>query len=371
MLAYERRENLVHDHEARCRIYSYEFANLELRAKNNLLVTNWGKRLKQADRPGEEFQLCPSCGRHEPSRLTPKREQKWNEDHAKWCNHGVESFVLGYQFQADTLVLPVANAWIVGPDPEPFLRSLGSALVQGAVEHLELEQDEIAYFYQGSGDHGWNLAFYETVPGGAGYLEVLAGILPAWARQADALLFNHSCAGACYRCLKNYRNQVHHHLLDKNLVQDFLFHCANDELQGEPKDAVIGSAAKETSAQMELLRLDQAAMPRGPESPIEQLLLKAILDAGLPRPICQREFRDSVGNLITIADFAYEDQRIAIYCDGYAFHGTADKLAGDAMKRNSIQEQGWRVLTFWGRTIMAHTGRCVEQIARLMRVEGR
>lgn len=74
--------------------------------------------------------------------------------------------------------------------------------------------------------------------------------------------------------------------------------------------------------------------------------------------------------MITVADFAYEEQGIAIYCDGFAFHGTADKLAGDAMKRNSIQARGWRVLTFWGRTIMAHPKRCVEQIERLRKMTG-
>ena len=127
------------------------------------------------------------------------------------CNAHVDRFILGYEFHADTLVMPVDTSWMTGSDsPEPYLRSLGTALVQGAVEFLELEPDEIAYFHQGSKDAGWIIGFYETAPGGAGYLETLAGSLSTWAIAAEDVLYGHECAGACYRCLKTYRNQYLH-----------------------------------------------------------------------------------------------------------------------------------------------------------------
>jgi hypothetical protein len=56
----------------------------------------------------------------------------------------------------------------------------------------------------------------------------------------------------------------------------------------------------------------------------------------LQEPICQFEFRNESGELITVADLAYEDRKIAIYCDGFAYHGNAEKLAGDSMKRNHL-----------------------------------
>ena len=52
------------------------------------------------------------------------------------------------------------------------------------------------------------------------------------------------------------------------------------------------------------------------------------------------------------------------YCDGFAFHGTPEKLAADAHKRNHLQSQGWLVLTFWGQTILRNPDRCEEQIWR-------
>ena len=71
------------------------------------------------------------------------------------------------------------------------------------------------------------------------------------------------------------------------------------------------------------------------------------------------------GTLITVADFAYEDAKIAIYCDGFAYHADKDKLASDAQKRNYVQSQGWAVLTFWGKTILKYPGRCEDQIWRV------
>src|SRR5262249_22386184 len=102
------------------------------------------------------------------------------------------------------------------------------------------------------------------------------------------------------------------------------------------------------------------------DTAIERKLAEAIAAGGrLPVPAKQREFR-SGDVLITVADFAYEDEKIAIYCDGFAFHGSAEKLAADAQKRNHLQSQGWLVLTFWGQTILRNPERCEEQIWRAL-----
>jgi very-short-patch-repair endonuclease len=162
------------------------------------------------------------------------------------------------------------------------------------------------------------------------------------------------------------RAKAPNRILDKNLIRDFLFHIACGKATGLPKDAVIGTAAQESVEQMKLLGLEQMSQQRGLESHIEQRLLEAIRTAGLPEPVCQFAFHDEACQLITIADFAYPDHHVAIYCDGYAWHGTAEKLAGDAQKRNHIQSLGWRVLTFWGRTILAYPDRCARQIANVL-----
>jgi very-short-patch-repair endonuclease len=86
-------------------------------------------------------------------------------------------------------------------------------------------------------------------------------------------------------------------------------------------------------------------------------------------PLANREFevRDDEGRLITVPDFTWEDAKLAVYCDGFAFHGDRDTLELDARKRNFLQARGWAVLTFWGRTILRNPDACATEITDLYR----
>ncbi|MGH8543797.1 MAG: endonuclease domain-containing protein [Gammaproteobacteria bacterium] len=82
----------------------------------------------------------------------------------------------------------------------------------------------------------------------------------------------------------------------------------------------------------------------------------------MPEPTPQYEIPDQNGKQLTVPDFAYPDQRIAIYCDGFAYHGNRETLESDARKRNILQSMGWAVLTFWGRQILRNPEACESQI---------
>jgi very-short-patch-repair endonuclease len=102
--------------------------------------------------------------------------------------------------------------------------------------------------------------------------------------------------------------------------------------------------------------------PPTKDTPIELRLFKAIQDHGrLPAPEKQFRFTKD-GKLLTIADFAYTREKVAIFCDGFRYHGNKDALASDAEKRNELQAHGWIVLTFWGKYIYNRPARCAEQI---------
>lgn len=49
------------------------------------------------------------------------------------------------------------------------------------------------------------------------------------------------------------------------------------------------------------------------------------------------EIRDEDDRLITVPDFVWKAQKIAVYCDGFAYHGNPDTLELDAKKRNWLQ----------------------------------
>jgi ATP-dependent helicase YprA (DUF1998 family)/very-short-patch-repair endonuclease len=360
---FERREHLLRQTTGNTTVYPHEFVAPEVRSQAQLLVTNWGRQAKWGG-AGDQFSLCPLCGRHKPHSLAGKGAEKWDEGHQKFCTGVLRNYVLGYSFDADVLILPVAPG--LAPDDaleaKAFCRTLGKALVVGAQELLEIEQDEIAYFHHPDGRGGWTLTFYETAAGGAGYLEQLAKNVGRWANAAHERLFKHDCEHACYRCLKSARNQFDHSLLDKELVRNTLFKLGHaqstgDAHSGEPGDGRNASVAwLEANAPTSIS--DQYA-----NTPIEVALLQAIRVGGrLPEPVAQYEIREDSGVRLTVPDFAYPEKKIAIYCDGFAYHGNRDALEGDARRRNQIQSQGWRVLAFWGRQILQYPEACETQV---------
>ena len=71
------------------------------------------------------------------------------------------------------------------------------------------------------------------------------------------------------------------------------------------------------------------------------------------------------GPVITVPDFAWRDAKLAVYCDGYAYHGDRDTLELDARKRNLLQGMGWIVLVFWGRVILRDPDACAGQVAEV------
>lgn len=359
---FERKESLITEGDTTFIIYPYPFTQLELCHKGKILVTNWGRRNLGAAE-GERFDLCQVCGRHRPSNLNETKRHKWDEEHAKRCAGQVSPYILGYEFKADALILPVADRFMEGnSEDNAFVRTLGTSLISGAVELIEIESDEIAFFSHKLPHGGKEIVFYETVPGGAGYLESLAKRLPEWADAALKRLFTHECSKACYRCLKSYRNQPFHRDLDKGLINNFLFQLSCTELGGDPFKAKRRDGIKLTNDWIHSICKEQPTK----DTVIEKRLAEIIMQKGrLPKPSAQREFKTDSGVLLTIADFAYEEEKIAIYCDGYAFHGNKDTLALDAQKRNAVQAQGWSVLTFWGKTILKYPERCEEQIWRV------
>jgi hypothetical protein len=253
----------------------------------------------------------------------------------------------------------------------PKLVTLTEALLAGAADLLELESYEIAAFPRLSRDEDATseIVFYETVPGGAGYAEEIARRLPEVAQAARERLYKHDCVKGCYLCLKHYRNQRWHHFFDKDCVRDVLLTISKLSFV-EPIIATGGDGIKILREALDARRLDLKSggkLPgeQGPQSPIESLLLDALRAIpDMPVPICQFEIRDG-DRLITIPDFAYPDIRVAIFCDGFAFHGNPDTLELDARKRNWLQQQGWAVLTYWGKTTTRDAVVCAREIFSL------
>lgn len=68
---------------------------------------------------------------------------------------------------------------------------------------------------------------YDNLSSGAGYAVGVASIMPEVLHQVDTMLSNCTCKSACRDCLKHYRNQNLHGLLDRHAALELL-HWAKD-----------------------------------------------------------------------------------------------------------------------------------------------
>jgi hypothetical protein len=376
-----RRENLLVNPDQRAKLYRFPLFPVEHLRLAEVLVTNWG-RAESKTAEGRRFWLCPDCGRHLPYELTDPAHaaqvKAWRENHARFCSGEPLPLVLGYKFETDCLVLNLPSRadanWVGRHFVSPTAATMAEALVAGASDLLELETNEITAFplRHLSGKAGEQIVFYETVPGGAGYLEELARRLPQVAAAAIERLFGHRCSKACYLCLKHYGNQRWHNVLDKNRVADVLLvlsHLDPVEPLEEPfgrgpgaLESMLEDRQREAAAEAEK---DQGGRYR--KGFIEEPLARALAGIpGLPTPNRDFEIRDQ-DRVVTVPDFAWPDVKLAVYCDGFAVHGNPETLSLDATKRNLLQSRGWVVLTYWGRTILKEPEACARQVAQVYR----
>ncbi|NLG80161.1 MAG: DEAD/DEAH box helicase [Firmicutes bacterium] len=173
------------------------------------------------------FKVCRRCGyavRGDEPVPSPHRTP-WGGT----CLERLEAHLsLGHEFETDILKLVFEGY----ADRRPgFWFSMLYALLEGASMALDIERQDIdGCLYPLAGNHGSRaLLLFDDVPGGAGHVrrlaqrEALVGVL----RAALERLAGCECGGpegraSCYGCLRNYRNQFCHDILERRMVVEFL-----------------------------------------------------------------------------------------------------------------------------------------------------
>ena len=106
------------------------------------------------------------------------------------------------------------------------------------------------------------------------------------------------------------------------------------------------------------------------ESEIEKHLLRALcpeLDSAYRDDLRQQHVIDYYDMPLTIPDFAFPKDKIAIYCDGYEFHSEKEPFQKDRQQSRDLQLQGWSVLRFTGSEIINDTDAVVATIQRAIK----
>lgn len=312
-------------------------------------------------RDARGFMLCPSCGRmlEQPDQPRASGRGRRNATAATASRstggHAVNCHLLGNAPQPVSILASstVEVLRLIVPIPAdvekenvlPWGISTGYALLYGMERHFMLDSAELDFELEGPWNvaHGSerygiiSLAFIDLNIGGSGYFERVANEFNHVAQSALRHLRHEGCDTACYRCLKGYRNQRYHDILNWTETIPAL----TDLSEAPPVSRPLNSGDIDDPRPW----LD--AYAAGVGSPLELKFLKLFEKHGFT-PEKQVPISPVDGQPpITVADFAIPEKRLAIYIDGAAYH------KGIALRRDrSIREKlrngpaQWSVLEF-------------------------
>ena len=233
--------------------------------QGELFICNKGPN---SDFPG--FIICPACGRaldpdnmgsHTyPASVPPfwgKNAGPRAGDTCPNTNDFHNQVILGHQFFSEVVLLGVdlpdtLDAPFQSPSGKAVWYSFGMLIANAAAIILQIDPGELKVgaraVRRGLGHrlHG-EVFLYDNVPGGAGYARAIEQNLEAILRKALELgeaCPNPECQGACYHCMFDYRNQMFHPLLDRELGAALLRFVLRHQLPAlNPLQVGYGSAA--------------------------------------------------------------------------------------------------------------------------------
>jgi len=165
--------------------------------------------------PGNQVKVFQEVGRPYPSRFAQSQ-----------CRHSdCMNVNLGYDFVTDMLVLEFSldenridtrsteNPWLIRAS-----QSLSEALRLTASKELDVEFTELVTGYRlRKNQTGFfvDIYLYDNLSSGAGYAVSVADEIETLLEKTKMLLNDCICQSACYNCLKHYRNQFAHGMLDR------------------------------------------------------------------------------------------------------------------------------------------------------------
>ena len=157
------------------------------------------------------------------------------------CKHpNTVNVNLGYDFVTDMLVLEFAlddsridthrkdNPWL-----SRAAQSLAAALRLTASKELDIEFTELVTGYRlrnNSKGSFVDIYLYDSLSSGAGYAVGVSDEIENLIGKIEQLLTDCDCSGACHNCLKHYRNQYVHGMLDRFAALDLLHWGVNGNI---------------------------------------------------------------------------------------------------------------------------------------------
>lgn len=105
-----------------------------------------------------------------------------------------------------------------------------------------------------------------------------------------------------------------------------------------------------------------------PDSTLEQLFLDDVIEANLPKPVCQHPV-PAPGSVVYRLDFAWPEVRLDVEIDGPR-HRRPDVAANDRRRDAYLRSVGWEVLRFDEEAVTYSPGSALGAVRRVLRRHG-
>lgn len=179
------------------------------------------------------FFMCPVCGyslKDMSSTGAPILEKEHVNYKGKDCsNDKLIKINLGHKFRTDVAKIRIPELIYLIDNNEPFDLSISVmyALLEGMSDALEINRRDIdGLLMKNIYNGGYDILLYDNVPGGAGYVkrllneESIKDILNAALKKVSQDCCEETTS--CYKCLRNYYNEVYHNRLKRGLAKKAL-----------------------------------------------------------------------------------------------------------------------------------------------------
>jgi ATP-dependent helicase YprA (DUF1998 family) len=276
--------------------------------------------------------ICSVCGAAKTPYAVPAEITNFLSIHKERCGKEPARIALAVQAEVDVLQFHSVADEATGIN-------IGEALRTAATRLLDMGQEDLQLLMVQRPDDQHDLLIYDPMPGGSGLLEQMLARWQELTATAKDLLTGcvQGCETACYACLKTFRNQFHHDLLNRHQALALMA-----DLYHPPQ------AYREITPVFEEEQVGEGT----PSNPPEARLVQLLHDHHFPEGECRKSITTTAG-LPTTPDWLHEPTKVAVYLDGMSrgLHGDPKTAQRDQLIRGMLELDGYKVIVVRSRDL--------------------
>ncbi len=291
-------------------------------------------RVKNKDKGEVGFLICPVCGATKSPYAIPTEIQNFVKIHKDRCGRDLSSqrFALSVQAEVDMIQFHDIADEVEGIN-------IGEAIRTAATRLLDMGTDDVQLLIVQKTEDKLDMVIYDPMPGGSGLLEQMLARWQELIASARDLLIGcaQGCETSCYSCLKTFRNQFHHEMLNRHKALEIM-----DRLNFLP------DSYRDITPLFEEQQQDSGTPSNNPEARLQSLLH----DHHFPTGECRKRIVTTIG-MPTEPDWVYEPKKVAVYLDGMSrgLHGDPKIAQRDQIIRQALEHDDYTVIVIQSRDL--------------------